>query len=82
MAKRLEIYDVETGRSLGEIDKADLRRLIDLFEEESEEDQDYWIDEPTLEMLQEQEATPELLARLRAALGGREGFDLGWRDLA
>jgi hypothetical protein len=82
MTKRIEMYDVATGGSLGDIDAAELRRLVDLFEEESREDQDYWIDEPTLAMLEEQGASPGLVARLRTALGGREGFDLGWREVA
>ena len=33
MAKRIEIYDVETGGSLGEIGEAELRQLADLLEE-------------------------------------------------
>jgi hypothetical protein len=82
MARRVEIYDVQTGRGLGEIGETDLRRLIDLFEEESEQDRDYWIDEPTLDMLQEQGLDPGLLARLRTGLAGRDGFDLGWREVA
>jgi hypothetical protein len=79
MAKRVEIYDVETGGSLGEIGEAELRQLADLLEEESEEDQDYWIDGPTLELLEGQGADPGFVSRLRAALGTRDGFDLGWR---
>ena len=79
MAKRIEIYDVETGGSLGEIGEAELRQLADLLEEESEEDQDYWIDGPTLEMLEEQGADPGFVSRLRAVLGTRDGFELGWR---
>jgi hypothetical protein len=73
---------VETGRSLGEIGEAQLRQLFDLLEEESEADRDYWIDEATLELLAERGADPALVARLRDALAGREGFDVAWRDLA
>ncbi len=82
MPRRIEIYDVETGQSLGEISEAQLQKLIDLFEEESEEDRDYWIDADTLDLLSDQEdVDPAFVERLRAAKGTREGFDLGWREL-
>ncbi len=82
MPRRIEIYDVATGQSLGEVSEAQLQQLVDLFEEESEEDRDYWIDADTLDMLSDQEEVdPGFVARLRAALGTRDGFDLGWREL-
>ena len=82
MPRRIEIYEVETGQSLGEITEVQLQQLVDLFEEESEEDRDYWIDADTLDMLADQEAVDAgFVERLRAALGNREGFDLGWREL-
>lgn len=79
MPRRIEIYDVETGRTLGEVSEAQLRQIVDLFEEESEEDRDYWIDADTLDLLTDRGADPAFLTRLREALGTREGFDLGWR---
>jgi len=82
MARRIELYGVETGRSLGEITEAQRQQLVELLEEESEADRDYWIDEATLEMLAENGVVPELVERLRHALAGREGFDVAWRDLA
>ncbi len=81
MARRIELWELETGRSLGEITEAQRQQLIDLLEEESAEDRDYWIDEPTLEMLAEHGVDPELVERLRTALGGREGFDVAWREV-
>jgi hypothetical protein len=81
MPQHIELYDVETGRSLGEIGEAPLRQLFDLLEEESEADRDYWIDEATLDLLTERGADAGLVARLRDALGAREGFDVGWREV-
>jgi hypothetical protein len=82
MPKRIEVYDVGTGRSLGEVSEAQLRQLVDLFEEESETDRDYWIDADTLDLLAGQPPVdPGFVERLRTALGTREGFDLGWREL-
>jgi hypothetical protein len=78
--RRIEIYDVESGRSLGEIAESQLQQLTDLFEEESAEDHDYWIDANTLDLLADAGAAPALVATLREALGDREGFELGWRE--
>lgn len=81
MPRRIELYEVETGRSLGEISEAQLRQLFDLLEEESEADRDYWVDEPTLDLLAGRGSDASLVGRLRDALGGREGFDVGWREV-
>jgi hypothetical protein len=80
-ARRIEIYDTETGKSLGEITEAQLQQIVSLFEEESESDRDYWIDTDTLDMLTDASADPAFVAKLRAAIGSREGFELGWREL-
>ncbi len=79
MSERILIFDVATEEVLGEIDETQLRQMIDLLEEEHDEDQDYWIDEPTLEVLSDGGADPDLLVRLRDHLQGGEGFDVGWR---
>lgn len=82
MASRIQLYDVATGRGLGEIDRTQLAQLAELLQEESEEDRDYWIDEATLDLLTERGVEPGLVGRLREALGAREGFDVGWREIA
>jgi hypothetical protein len=82
MPRRIEIYDVETGRSLGEIPEAQLQQLVELFEEESEEDRNYWIDADTLDLLTGRGTDPAFVERLRVALGSRDGFDVGWRERA
>jgi hypothetical protein len=79
--KRIELYDVETGGSLGEIPEEQLRIMRDVFEEESEEDRDYWIDADSLELLAQRGADRQVLDRLASALGQREGLELGWREI-
>jgi hypothetical protein len=79
MAQKIELFDVETGKVLGEIDETQLEQMLDLMEQEYEGDQDYWIDAATLEMLSDGGADPDLLVCLRDALAGRDGFDVGWR---
>ena len=51
---------------------------FDQLEEEYEEDQDYYINRPTLEMFAERGADPELIAFLKQALGDREDMEIVW----
>ena len=74
----IQLYDNETGAPLGAITEEQLRFLIDQLEEESTEDQDYYINEPTLEAFEEAGADPALLALLRKALGEREEMEIRW----
>lgn len=62
---------------IGEIDEEDLDQLIDLLEEESEEDQDYFIDAETLDYLAERGIKPAVIDLLRPAIG-EEGAEIRW----
>ena len=46
--------------------------------EESSEDQDYYIDEPTLDYLGDRGGDAELMGLLRAALTGRKHATIRW----
>ena len=74
----IEILDAETGRPVGRITSGQMQWLVDQLEEESEDDRDYYIDGPTLDMLQEAGADPALIQTLRSALGSREGMEIRW----
>jgi hypothetical protein len=74
----IELLDAETGRPVGRITSAQLRWLVDQLEEEFEDDRDYYIDGPTLDMLQEAGADPRLIQTLKSALGSREGMEIRW----
>jgi hypothetical protein len=74
----ITLHNLATNTPLGTITEADLRVLIDALEEESSEDRDYYIDEPTVELLAERGASPELVALLRGAIGSREGVEIRW----
>jgi len=74
----IELFDGETGRPVGRITSAQLQWLVDQLEEESDDDRDYYIDGPTLDMLQEAGADPALILTLRTALGSREGMEIRW----
>jgi hypothetical protein len=74
----IQFRDKETGAALGEMTEAQLQFLIDNLEEESSEDTDYYLNPTMLEMLQEKNADPDLMALLRAALGDREEMEIEW----
>jgi len=52
--------------------------LQDALEEESTEDQDYYIDRATIDVIGDGRATEHLLKVLRDALGSSDGIDIRW----
>jgi hypothetical protein len=74
------LYNVDSGDPIGEISDEQLQFLIDELEEEDEEDQDYYIDKDTLEMLREHGADPALIDLLTAAMGDAEDIEIAWDE--
>jgi len=74
----IDLYNNATDQFLGSITETELQLLIDSFEEESLEDQDYYIDKATIDFLADGRATDHLLDLLRRALGSEEGVELRW----
>jgi hypothetical protein len=74
----VELRDKESGARIGVISDDQLQFLIDQLEEESEDDQDYFVDGATLDLLQQAGADHGLMDLLRAALGSREGMEVEW----
>ncbi len=73
------LYRVDTGDTLGTITDAQVKFLVDMLEEEDSEDQEYFIDQDTLELFSDNNCDPELLAMLEGALeDGEDGVDIGW----
>jgi len=76
----VQLYDAEQGTPLGTISEDQLQQLIDLLEEESLTDQDYYLTADTIDMLETDGADPQLVALLRAVVGEREGLDIRWAN--
>jgi len=74
----ITLTDKENGRSIGTISEEQLQFLIDQLEEESLNDQDYYINSATLEMFEGHGIDQELLKILKDALGSREDMDIVW----
>lgn len=71
---------IDTGDDIGTISAAQLKFLVDQLEEEHDEDQDYYIDRDTLELMSDNGIDPELLAMLEKAMGDDDSMDIAWED--
>jgi hypothetical protein len=74
----IQLCDKETGSIIGEISNEQLQFLADHLEEETTEDQEYYITRDTLEMLQDEGMDTGLLQMLGRALGIREDMEVQW----
>jgi processive 1,2-diacylglycerol beta-glucosyltransferase len=75
----IDIYDNTTSELIGTITEADLKVLQDHLEEESLDDQDYYIDRATIDVIGDGQATEHLMAVLRKALGDKASIDIRWQ---
>jgi hypothetical protein len=75
----IDLYNATTNQLLGNITEADLKVLVDGLEEESLQDQDYYIDRGTIDLLADGRATEHLVGLLRGALGSGDGVDIRWQ---
>lgn len=74
----IQIHDKDSGARIGTLTEEQLQFLIDQLEEESGEDQDYYINETTVELFEENGADKALIALLREALNGRTEMEIRW----
>jgi hypothetical protein len=72
------LFRINTGADIGTITDVQLRFLVEQLEEEHDEDQDYFIDRDTLELLADNGIDEELLAKLEKALGDDDSMDIAW----
>lgn len=73
-----KLIRIDTDVEIGTISDAQLKFLVEQLEEEHEEDQDYFIDRDTLELLSDNGADPELLALLEKGMGDDDEMDIAW----
>jgi hypothetical protein len=74
----IDLYNAATDQLLGSITEPDLQVLADALEEESLQDQDYYIDAATIDLIADGKATDHLVHLLRSALGSADGIDIRW----
>ena len=73
------LYSKPDNSLIGTVTEAELQFLVDQLEEEDQEDDDYFIDEATIDLLEENGAPESLVSMLRAAVGDGEGIDIAWK---
>ena len=73
-----KLINAETGTVIGEISDDQLEFLVEQLEEEDSQDQDYFLDLETIDLLEEAGADDALITLLRRALGSSEGIDVRW----
>lgn len=73
-----KLIRIDTGDEIGTVTDKHLAFLVEQLEEEHEEDEDYYIDRDTLELLSDNGADPELLAILEKGLGDDDAMDIAW----
>jgi len=74
----INLYRVANDQLIGPISAEDRQVLIDVLEEESAQDRDYYIDAATIDLLADGGASEAMLNMLRLALGATEGLDIRW----
>ncbi len=78
----INLYRVANDQLIGPISPADRQVLIDVLEEESAQDRDYYINAATIDLLAEGGASEAMLNLLRLALGTTDGLDIRWVERA
>jgi hypothetical protein len=76
--RMVKIYDNSSNRLLGEINEPQLQVLIDQLEEESGDDQDYFLNRDTLDLLTKGGADQHTLAILEMAMKESGQGEIRW----
>lgn len=74
----VQLFDKHSGAELGTITDEQFQFLVDRLEEESPDDDDYYINRTTVDNLEAEGADAQLVAVLRQVLGGRHEADVRW----
>lgn len=73
-----ELRNKDTGELIGNVTADQVQFMIDHLEEESETDQDYWLNRATIDMFREEGADAQLLAMLEDAMGEGDDVEVEW----
>jgi hypothetical protein len=68
----------KTGAPLGSVSDEELQVLVEALEEESAADREYYINRPTIDLLEAGGRAPGLVRLLQVAIGSDEDLDIRW----
>lgn len=74
----IKLFDAATNRELGTLTEPQLQFMKSQLEEESTDDQDYYINATTIDLFENAGADAALVELLRRGLGDREEMDVRW----
>ena len=74
----IRLRDKDSGSEIGTITDDELQFLVDQLEEEYDEDRDYYIAAPLIDVLEQNGADADLIKLLRASVGDRDGIEIEW----
>jgi hypothetical protein len=74
------LYEKVSGQFLGTVSDEDIQMLVDQLEEEDHKDEDYFVDSPTIDLLEEAGASAGLITLLRTAVGDSDGVEIHYRE--
>ncbi len=74
----IKLFNKDTGNQIGVLSEEQLQYLVDELEEESSQDQDYWLNRTQLELFSENGADPALVQLLDTALGDGDELEIYW----
>jgi hypothetical protein len=72
------LYRLDTGIDIGQVTDDQLKFLVKQLEDEHAQDDEYFIDRNTLELLSDNNVDPEFLALLEKAMGDDDEMDIAW----
>ncbi|HEY6357649.1 MAG TPA: hypothetical protein VIX35_05370, partial [Vicinamibacterales bacterium] len=76
--RAITLTEAGSGELIGRLTESQLQCLVDVLEEESADDRDYYIDTATIDLLASVGADADLVEMLRRALGSRDGVEIAW----
>lgn len=74
----LKLINEGTGQTIGEVNETEMRFLVDMLEEESAEDANYFVNQDTIDMLEVRGGDPALIILLRQAVADSQGIEITW----
>jgi len=75
----VRVFDMATDQQIGVLTDEQFQFLEDHLEAEDADDDDYYINRPTLEAFEEQGGDPVVVGLLRGAMGARDEMDIRWQ---
>jgi hypothetical protein len=75
----VHLFDLADGHEIGLLTDAQFQFLADHLESEDTQDDDYYLNQATLEAFKTQGIDPTVLSLLTTAMGGRGEMDIRWQ---